>query len=76
MGTFIIGYLIFQVVLFVVILLITNRTDKKGKIKYYKPNEVPVGFMKTKESFIDTSTKQVIYVYYNKSTGQRIYVEY
>jgi hypothetical protein len=76
MMKWVIGYLIFQVLLFVIILLITNKTDKRSATKTYKPNEVPDGFEKTSESFVDTKTKNVVYVYYNKHTGKRIYVEH
>ncbi|MRG87312.1 hypothetical protein [Salinibacillus xinjiangensis] len=75
MMKFVIGYFIIQIVLLIVILLITNKTDKKSHRKYYRPNEVPEGYVKTSESFIDTKTKNVIVVYYNKTTGKRIYVE-
>lgn len=71
---FIIGYFMFQILLLIVILIITHRTDKNSRKKFFQPNEVPEGFEKTAESFIDTKTKMVIHVYYNQHTGKRIYV--
>ncbi len=72
----IIGYLIFQVILLIILFAFTNFTDKKSSRTYLRPNEVPEGFQKTKETFLDPKTNNVIYVYYNEMTGERIYVEH
>ncbi len=72
---YIIGYVIFQVVLLLVLFVVTNKTDKRSKSKLIHSNQVPAGFEKTSESYIDSRTKKKIYVYYNSSTGKRIYVE-
>ncbi|MCT2537894.1 hypothetical protein NC661_20110 [Aquibacillus koreensis] len=75
MWKFVIGYFIFQIVLLIVILVITNKTDKKSKKRHIRANEIPPGFEKTSESFIDSYSNKVIYVYYNKDNGERVYVE-
>ncbi|WP_202925662.1 hypothetical protein [Virgibacillus sp. MSP4-1] len=76
MMKFVIGYFVFQILLLIVILAITHHTDKNSRKAFLQPNEVPEGFEKTSETFIDTKTKKTIYVYYNRLTGKRIYVEH
>lgn len=73
--TIIIGYILFQIALVSIIFLVTNKTDKKSKKRNIPKNEVPIGFEPTSESFIDSHTKKVVTVYYNKTTGKRMYVE-
>ncbi|MBB6454076.1 hypothetical protein HNQ94_002527 [Salirhabdus euzebyi] len=76
MWKFIVAYFIFQLVLFIVILLLTNRTDKKSATTKYIPvADVPEGFQKTSESFLDNKTNQPVFIYYNPTTGKRIYVQ-
>ncbi|UFT98618.1 hypothetical protein KO561_15665 [Radiobacillus kanasensis] len=74
MMKFVIGYLIFQIVLFLVLLIISNRTDKRNRGKFVHINKVPPGFEKTSESFIDTKSKVPVYVYFHPETGKRLYV--
>ncbi|QDP41331.1 hypothetical protein [Radiobacillus deserti] len=70
----VIGYFIFQTVLFLVLFIISNRTDKRSRSKYVHISEVPEGFVKTSESFMDMKKKIPVYVYYNHETGKRVYV--
>lgn len=75
MWMFIIGYIIFQIVLLLAIFVITNRTDRRSKKRNVSLSDVPDGFEKTTESFIDSRTNKVVHVYYNKNNGKRLYVE-
>lgn len=71
MSKIIIFYLLFQLLLFIVLLAVSSKLDKRN----LKSTHIPEGFVPTKEKIIDPEKNEQFIVYYHPKTGERIYIE-
>lgn len=65
-------YILGAVALVVIAVLSWIFWDKRFKSNQYTL-DIPHGFIKTEEFFIDPTTQRKVSVYYNATTGERFY---
>ncbi|BFH68832.1 hypothetical protein J27TS7_23520 [Paenibacillus dendritiformis] len=69
----ILAYFGFQFLLFLILLLIARKKDRRLKLE--QAEELPDGCIPTREIFRDPSTGQIVAVYYHPATGKRYYLQ-
>ncbi|PZM63884.1 hypothetical protein [Paenibacillus dendritiformis] len=67
----ILAYFGFQLILFVILLLVARKKDRRLHLE--QAEEVPDGCIPTREISRDPSTGQIVTVYYDPATGKRYY---
>ncbi|GAB6926345.1 hypothetical protein JCM10914A_03280 [Paenibacillus sp. JCM 10914] len=71
MMKFIVAYVVFQIIIFTVLIVISSKKDKRFAAAIQKP---PPNFEPTNEVFYDPIENIMKRVYYNQFTGERIYL--
>jgi hypothetical protein len=67
------GYYGVQLVIILVVIVLSILVyDKRYKIR--KSRVIPTGFIRTEEVSVDPVTHEKQRVYYNRDTGERIYI--
>ncbi|MGG3839878.1 hypothetical protein ABEV00_23030 [Paenibacillus thiaminolyticus] len=67
----ILAYFGFQLMLFLILLLVARKKDRRLHLE--QAEEVPDGCIPTREISRDPSTGQIVTVYYDPATGKRYY---
>lgn len=71
MLTWILAYFGFQLILFLILLMVARKKDRR--LHQEQAEEVPDGYIPTREVSRDPSTGQIVTVYYHPATGKRHY---